>query len=175
MEPMEVVQVLGNLGEFLGAIAVFATLLYLAVQVREGEKTAKFGAVEANRSQRIGIFVSVRDSPYIAPILVKARSGEALNAEEQERLTAHNSAMWGLLYSEWVERELGLLGEFATFDDMSMAQVLSSPYAMTFWRFAAAGIYPARFVEYVNKKAAAHEAESHSEAFEQARLAMFDS
>jgi hypothetical protein len=113
MEPMEVIQVLGNLGEFLGALAVFATLLYLAIQVREGEKTAKFAAFEANRSRRLGHFTSVRDSPYIVPILLKARSGEDLNPEEQERLNSHHAVTWGLLYSEWVQRELGLMGEFA--------------------------------------------------------------
>ena len=35
MTPMEISQVLGNVGEFVGSIAVVATLLYLAIQVRE--------------------------------------------------------------------------------------------------------------------------------------------
>ena len=175
MQPMEVVQVLGNLGEFLGALAVFATLLYLAIQVREGAKAAKFAAVEANRSQRIDSFVSVRDSPYIVPIMEKARSGEALNAEEQSRLRMHDAAVWALLYSEWVQRELGLMGEFATLDDMSMALAFSSPSTMAWWRSLGARIYPARFVEHVNKKAATHEAGSGREDFEEVRRTISDS
>jgi hypothetical protein len=39
MEPMEIVQLLGNQGEFLGADAVLATLLHMPVQVRDAGKT----------------------------------------------------------------------------------------------------------------------------------------
>jgi hypothetical protein len=31
---LEITQILGNLGEFVGALAVVATLIYLAIQVR---------------------------------------------------------------------------------------------------------------------------------------------
>ena len=36
---IELSEVLGNLGEFVGAIAVVATLAYLALQVRHNSKT----------------------------------------------------------------------------------------------------------------------------------------
>jgi len=66
----------------------------------------------------------------------------------------------GLLYSEWVQRELGVTGEFATSDDMPMKLLLSSQRAMEFWRGIGERLYPARFVEYVNKAAPAREAET---------------
>ena len=40
---METAQLLGNFGKFIGAIAVVATLVYLAIQVKHSE-----GALEAN-------------------------------------------------------------------------------------------------------------------------------
>jgi hypothetical protein len=160
MDPIEIIQLLGSLGEFLGAIAVFATLLYLAVQVRDASRAAKFAAVEANRAHRIASFNEMRDSPYLPPILVKIQTGEALNAEEQIRLTAHNAAVWALLYAEWVQRDLGVMGEFATRDELPMAVALSSPSAMDWWQSAGRRIYPARFVEYVDNASAAREAAS---------------
>ncbi len=45
MTLMEISQVLGNVGEFVGSIAVVATLLYLAIQVREAGRSSKFAAV----------------------------------------------------------------------------------------------------------------------------------
>ena len=160
MDPMEIIQLLGSLGEFLGAIAVFATLLYLAVQVRDASRAAKFAAVEANRAQRIASFNAIRDSPYLPPILVKIQTGKALDAEDQIRLTSHNAAVWALLYAEWVQRDLGVMGEFATRDEVAMLMALSSPSAMNWWQMAGRRIYPARFVEYVSKATAAREAES---------------
>jgi hypothetical protein len=160
MEPLEIVQLLGNLGEFLGALAVFATLLYLAIQVRESSRAAKFAAVQANRAQRIAGFIGLRDSPYLPSIMAKLQTGEELNAEEKIRLTSHDLAQWALLYAEWVQRDLGVMEEFVTSDELPMAVALSSPSAMDWWRMFGARLFAARFVEYVNKATAAREAES---------------
>ena len=158
MTLMEISQVLGNVGEFVGAIAVVATLLYLAIQVREAGRSSKFAAVQANRATRIAWFSSLRDSSHLPAIQAKVLAGEALEAEEEVRLIYHYAADWGLFYSEWVQRELGVTGEFATSDEMNMKIVLSSPHAMGVWRDLGERTYPARFVEYVNKAAPAHEA-----------------
>ena len=73
-------------------------------------------------------------------------------------MTYHYASNWGLFYSEWVQRELGLMGEFATSDVMDMKFLLSSPRAMDIWRGVGERIFPARFVEYVNKAAPTREA-----------------
>ncbi len=158
MTLMEISQVLGNVGEFVGAIAVVATLLYLAVQVREAGRSSKSAAVQASRETRIAWFSSGRDSPHLPAIQAKALAGEALEAEDELRLTYHYASNWGLLYSEWVQRELGVTGEFATSDDMDMKFLLSSRGALEFWRGLGERTFPARFVEYVNKAAPAREA-----------------
>ncbi len=89
--------------------------------------------------------------------MAKSQTGEELNAEEKIRLASHDLAVWALLYAEWVQRDLGVMEEFATSDELSMGTALSSPSAMNWWRLAGAYIYPARFVEYVNKTATTHE------------------
>ncbi len=142
----------------MGAIAVVATLLYLAVQVREAGRSSKFAAVQASRETRIAWFSSLRDSSHIPAIHAKALAGEALETEDELRLFYHYAGDWALLYSEWVQRELGVTGEFATSDEMTMKFLLSSRPAMEFWRGAGERVYPARFVEYVNKAAPAREA-----------------
>ena len=43
MTLMESAQLLGNIGEFLGAIAVVVTLLYLTAQVRHARAEVQFG------------------------------------------------------------------------------------------------------------------------------------
>ena len=158
MTLMEISQVLGNVGEFVGAIAVVATLLYLAVQVRDAGRSSKFAAVQANRATRINWFSSLRDSSHLPAIQAKALAGEALEAEDELRLTYHYAADWGILYSEWVQHELGLMGEFTTSSELSLELLHSSSYAMNVWRGIAERLYPARFVEYVNKAAPAREA-----------------
>jgi hypothetical protein len=165
MTLMEISQVLGNVGEFVGAIAVVATLLYLAIQVRDAGRSSKFAAVQASRETRIAWFSSLRDSPHLPAIQAKVLAGEALETEDELILECHYASYWGLLYSEWVQRELGVTGEFATSDEMGMKFVLSSSHAMRVWRDIGERTYPARFVEYVNKAAPAREAGSESSIF----------
>ena len=47
MDFMDTAQLLGNLGEFVGAIAVVVTLAYLAVQVRQSNHAAQSSAVQS--------------------------------------------------------------------------------------------------------------------------------
>ena len=160
MTLLEIVQLLGSLGEFLGAFAVFATLLYLAIQVRDASRASQFAAVEANRAQRISMFSAIRDSPYLPAIHIKIRAGEELTPEERYRLMNHESVQWALTYAEWVQRELGVMGEFATRDELPIELMLSSTSSMEWWSAAGKRIYPNRFVEFVTARAAAHESES---------------
>ena len=99
MTLMEISQVLGNVGEFVGAIAVVATLLYLAVQVRDAGRSSKFAAVQANRATRISWLSSLRDSSHLPAIQAKVVAGETLEAEDELRLAHHHSAYWALFYS----------------------------------------------------------------------------
>jgi hypothetical protein len=56
MTLMDIAQLLGNFGEFVGAIAVVATLMYLAVQIRESNQTNQHTAFhEALRDQAAAI------------------------------------------------------------------------------------------------------------------------
>ncbi len=56
MSTLEFSQLLGNYGEFVGAIGVVATLMYLVIQVRHSKD-----ALDANTNAIRGLAVSDRD------------------------------------------------------------------------------------------------------------------
>ena len=156
---------IGAIGEIIGAIAVVATLFYLAVQVRETRKEAKLAAaqaqrsaVQANRELRINMFLSERDSPYIPAIRIKADAGQDLTEEEKLRLARHVSAMWAYTYSEWVQIDLGLAGEYATKFDGWVNVLFGYPYVMDWWDAYARTVYPAKFIDFVEQKRARYSA-----------------
>ena len=47
MEHQAFAQLLGNYGEFIGAIAVGITLIYLAIQLRQNSKTVRVSMIQA--------------------------------------------------------------------------------------------------------------------------------
>ncbi len=92
MTLMETAQLLGNVGEFVGSIAVVATLAYLAIQVRNAGRAATLAAVGSNRAERRAWFISMRDSQHIPAIIKKLGAGETLEPHESIRLVSHHAA-----------------------------------------------------------------------------------
>jgi len=158
MDHQAFAQLLGSYGEFVGSIAILVTLIYLAIQTRQAGRSTIFAAVQANRAERMAWFQSNRDSPYMPKIFMKLEIGEQLDAEETYRLRSHNSALWGSIYSQWLQLELGLAGRFTTKDVGMINLALTTPGAIEWWEGAGDAVYPDAFCEYVNKRLAEIEA-----------------
>ena len=144
-------EAIGAVAEFVGALAVVLTLLYLAIQVRSGVKTNTLNAVQANRELRIQMFYWDRDSPYWPSIQAKLDAGEELSPEERIRHRTHLSAQWVAAYADWVQRDLGLMGEYAT-KTLVVDLLIQNPNAMEWWDDVGASIYPQRFVDYISSE-----------------------
>ena len=98
---METIQMLGSLGEFVGAIAVVATLAYLAIQVRHSKEATDANTKSMDESRRLALaqayqaradvqqdsFMRAADSTYLNAVLVKVQDEglDGLTAEERSR------------------------------------------------------------------------------------------
>ena len=152
MDHQTFAQLLGSYGEFIGSVAILVTLIYLAIQTRQTGRSTIFAAVQANRAERMAWFQSTRDSPYMPKIFMKIQAGEQLDAEEAYRLRSHNSALWGSIYSQWLQLELGLAGRFATKDVGMLNMALTTPGAIDWWEASSEAVYPDEFCEYINRR-----------------------
>ena len=65
MTLMESAQLLGNFGEFFGAIAVVVTLVYLATQIRQNSKMMKSAALQKAIDDRTSITAMLVDLPHV--------------------------------------------------------------------------------------------------------------
>jgi hypothetical protein len=119
MSFVEFTEVLGNLGEFLGSLAVFATLIYLALQIRQSkellernEKIALSQVHQARADSRISISLSQVDPSYPEKLIGlwgKRELPEGLTTRElhiaRNFMNANVVAIDNALY----QSELGLL------------------------------------------------------------------
>lgn len=101
MDLMSTAQLLGNFGEFIGAIAVVVTLIYLTLQVRQGKKSLDANTKSLDSARRISLaqvyqnrtqlmqehLLKVQDSEHMPAVLAKFYSEglEGLTAEERIR------------------------------------------------------------------------------------------
>ena len=61
----------GAIGETIGALAVFLTLIYLAMQIRQNTNTVQASAVDASISRVTSVRQSIFENAEVAEIYVK--------------------------------------------------------------------------------------------------------
>ena len=106
---------LGALGELVGGVAVVATLLYLAAQVRQGTKQAAASLMlttvgNFNRNHEI-----VLANPDHARLLAKLRTTTNLDPTEQEQAAAYTASLMNTWQGAENAFNLGLMNR-QTFD-----------------------------------------------------------
>ena len=144
------IQELGSIGEFISSIAVLFTLIYLAVQVRQTRDATIASTMLNNRLQFQNIMLANRDS-MIAPVILKADAGETLTDEEEYRLSNHISLQWNLLFSEFVQLQIGYTAKWAPSDTEALKSIFSryGGRAANWWDEKGKLLYPKEFVDHV--------------------------
>ena len=161
------IQDLGSLGEFIGAIAVVATLVYLAIQTRltrkaaevtqrAAEQTAKFSSQQMTQgvAEMYSRWRIVRLNPELAELLVKARGSKQLTDAEQ---VIFSSLFEELFFTAMVSFESAV--ESASFhsestDEIYLVDALKdNPKAIAEWQrlHLALTAGSARFVETIDR------------------------
>lgn len=117
MDVMSTAQIFGNVGEFIGAIAVVATLFYLASQIRT---SARMTAIEARQTvldRFSAVKANVAASPHALTAIAKAidegLTFEALTKAEQDVLFPVISSFGDNLYNAIRLKDEGILDDEA--------------------------------------------------------------
>lgn len=160
MDLLSITQLLGNLGEFLGAIAVVGTLIYLGIQVRHGKESmdANTRALEENKrlitaetldrvSERMqeGMRRTSRDKDTASIFL---RGNQNLSDLDDAEMHIYTGLVGGLLHGHtmfWRMTEAGFLErEYLGFVDQMVCDFLCAhDGARTYWDETQA-LYPQR-------------------------------
>ncbi len=79
---------LGSIGELLGSIAVFISLIYLAVQIRSGTETARTSTYQSVVSDFSALNQSMSSTPDLSLMFVNALEDfESLSPDEKARIS----------------------------------------------------------------------------------------
>lgn len=108
MDHQTFAQLLGNYGEFVGAIAVVVTLAYLSVQIKTNSTMTKATIRELRTAGSNAVtFEWIRQ----AEIFTKVANGDALGTEDSFRMSLAHQAM----FREWetyaYQRHIGVLDD----------------------------------------------------------------
>ena len=123
---------LGALGEFFGSIAVFVTLIYLSIQVRQSKQATEANthiaqqnystALAQNQLSRVGLItqqaLAAAASRELSEIAVKYENEgiESLSEVELYRFSSFHMSIHYVLDSQHAQYSLGLLDEDSWLD-----------------------------------------------------------
>ncbi len=118
-------QDLGNIGEFVGAIGVIVSLVYLATQIRQNTKAVRSNTSQAITDSRVEFLSSISDNPEVARMFFSGLSDlDALCPDERNRFAImmarfiatmenyHYQHLQGAMDHEQWTRMLGILRWF---------------------------------------------------------------
>ena len=100
MDLMATTQLLGNIGEFIGAIAVVGTLGYLAIQIRQSTEQSRVNAASLEASSYQSLMGHIIDlnrglaaDPQLSDIVNRARMGEIPEGTDLTRFVQHHMSL----------------------------------------------------------------------------------
>ncbi len=149
MSALEFSQLLGNYGEFVGAIAIVITLVYLAIQVRQNTRMMRASIRQARSDSAVHLY-SLGATSVVAEIREKESRGEALTEVEEERMFLWNICIWRQQQTTFFQARDGLL-DVQTADEQSIIvrNLLQYRSARRFWTAQKSSL-DSRFVAWVD-------------------------
>lgn len=125
---------LGNVGDFIGGVAVIVSLVYLAVQVRQNTRSvraASFQALSESVSDRV---LRLAESSELHEVYMRGMRGDQLSEQETQRFGTIMLSLIRLSSNAFVQYRSGMLTEdqWQGFRVMPVT-LLSSPGGRAFW------------------------------------------
>jgi hypothetical protein len=111
MSFMDTAQLLGNLGEFIGAIVIVATLIYLALQVRQNSEELAAQSRYNYYRGRSELGLVIAQNKDLADILTRRLSGDEISTSETIRIGYLVQALLAIWEYEFGEFASGRLSE----------------------------------------------------------------
>ena len=137
---------LGSLGELLAAIATIATLIYLALQLRQNTaalKLSQMRAVDSDAQNSRGRFVENRE---VAELYITGLT-EPDSLDQADKLRFR--MMLDQLFFDW-QGQIVLFETNTAAADRFIARTLATPGGKLYWEKTPHEIFEAKFVEHVN-------------------------
>jgi hypothetical protein len=136
MDLMSTAQLLGNFGEFVGAIAVVLTLVYLAFQIRQNTLALKTQSLRTTKSQLISINSLVVASNEFTDIQLRGNEDpDQLTRTEWVRYWCNLLNYFHVFEALFLEMQTGVTDQsFWLSEEKSLIALLSTPGAQKVWQ-----------------------------------------
>jgi hypothetical protein len=130
------IQDLGSLGEFITALATLATLVYVAVQIRQNTRSGRASSFQASSNDIFNIIDQLALDPELNRIyFAGTRDYASLSPEDRRRFGSYMSSLIGRWENLVFQGEQGMLDPMSlTFFFQNMRVSYAQPGTQQWWR-----------------------------------------
>ena len=139
---------LGSIGEFVSAIAVLITLIYLAVQIRQNSATTRALIRQSLADSQIGYIGQRGTDPFLRSVVPKMFLGQELELEETFGLRMHVVAGTRMFENYFAQQAIGTLDPE---DWRAIREVIKMHFRLAEYREAFSSIESAWNSEFANE------------------------
>jgi len=150
-----ILDTLGNLGDFIGGIAVIVTLAYLAFQMRQNTKTVRANSVRELTESILSATAALVEPGNAEVYLRGARSYSALTAEEKFRFGVLVGFFLARLDTVLEYRQRGMVDdEYVAFHSEAIRIIFENPGVREWWESHRENRFTARVRVWLNENVA---------------------
>jgi hypothetical protein len=149
MTLMDTAQLLGSLGDFVGAILIAVTLIYLAVQVRQNTRALHTQSRQAPLSCSQAELLAAVDHPDIHLAVLRGVNG--LSPEENVKVNFWLTSVMRSREFAWLQFRDGITDEVQWRQEVMVIQaVFGGGVNRLWWESVGRQVFPAEFVAFVD-------------------------
>ena len=144
MDFISVSQLLGNLGEFVGAVAVVVTLALLVLQVRQSNVLGRRGEQNAAQSQISGFRLALASNRELAELVDRGLdSYDVLDSADRRRFDAWLGEIAWCFWHTWDRSRLGFAdrGQWTRGEGTYLASLFTSRGGRAWWEASKGQFY----------------------------------
>ena len=145
-------EAVGAIANLFAALGVIATLIYLAIQIRQNTKAVRSSTIENLIHSLAATAQAAVENEYMVPLMLKANAGpDSLTEEERVRLHFWFIMTFRRFEGVYFQRDLGLV-DTAVIEgfERSHLSILASKSGKAWW-VNAKEIFNSGFVSYVEE------------------------
>ena len=143
---------LANLGEFIGGVAVIASIVYLAIQIRQNTRQVKSATLATNTTNWSSMLVNLASNDRSGAYLDGALGREDISPEHFLQFVQVSRAMLVSFETQYFQYREGALDKdiYFGYERACRDQMLAYPGFQMIWEITRSGFSP-QFAELVDK------------------------
>ena len=147
MSTLEIAQLLGNLGEFIGAIVIVASLIYLAMQIKQNTNAQHADSRVAILTGGHAELLAMMENPILVASIIKPNP---LTQDEQISLSAFLYATMRTREFAWGQFRAGVIDEAQWGTEVNVIQfIFDSQRTRQWWRKLGRAAFSTEFADFV--------------------------